>query len=43
MRARHRHRGITLLELLVTLAVASILLTVAVPNMQVLVQNNRTV
>lgn len=35
--------GFTLIELMVTLAIAAILLTVAVPNFLVFVQNNRLV
>ena len=34
-------RGFTLIELMVTLSVAAILLTVAVPNFQIFVMNNR--
>lgn len=40
-RALRRQRGITLIELLVTLSIAAILLTVAVPNFITFVQNNR--
>ena len=36
-----RTRGFTLVELLVTLAVATILITVAIPGFRTLIQNNR--
>lgn len=38
---RNNHSGFTLLELMVTLAVAAILLTIAVPNFTVFLQNSR--
>ncbi len=37
------NRGFTLMEMMVTLAIASILLALAVPNMRDFVQNNRAV
>lgn len=37
----HRHRGYTLIELMVTLAVAGVLAAVAVPNMRTFMWNNR--
>lgn len=40
---RRTKNGFTLIELLVTLSIAAILLTVAVPNFIVFVQNNRLV
>lgn len=36
-----RQRGFTLLELMVTLAVAAIIVTVGIPGMRQLIQNNR--
>lgn len=38
---RRRSRGVTLIELMVTLAVAAILLAAAVPSFTALIQNNR--
>lgn len=38
---KNRTRGFTVLELMVTLAVAAILFSVAVPNMQAFARNNR--
>lgn len=40
-RMKNATRGFTLLELMVTLAVAAVLFSVAVPNMQVFARNNR--
>jgi type IV fimbrial biogenesis protein FimT len=37
----NRHRGFTLIELMVVIAVAAILMMVAVPNLRSFVQNNR--
>lgn len=39
--ARPHGRGFTLIELIVTIAVAAILVTVAVPNLQMFIKNNR--
>jgi type IV fimbrial biogenesis protein FimT len=39
--ARPRARGFTLIELVVTIAVAAILVTVALPNLQTFIKNNR--
>jgi len=36
-----RQRGVTLLELMVTLAIVALLLTLAVPNLQEFIKNNR--
>lgn len=36
-----KHSGFTLIELMVTLAVAAILITVAVPSLRTIIQNNR--
>lgn len=41
IRSRDRNRGFTLIELMVTLAVAAILLTVAVPSFQEFISSNR--
>jgi type IV fimbrial biogenesis protein FimT len=38
---KSRHRGFTLMELMVTLALAGVLLGLAVPNMRSFMQNNR--
>lgn len=39
----NRNSGFTLIELMVTLAVAVIIATIAVPNFKLLIQDNRTV
>lgn len=38
----NKHRGFTLIELMITLAIAVILLTVAVPSFRDVIRNNRT-
>jgi len=43
MRFRRFHSGFTLVELVITLAVAGVLLGIGVPNMQNFVKNNRMV
>ncbi|MCC7411010.1 MAG: GspH/FimT family pseudopilin [Gammaproteobacteria bacterium] len=40
---KRRSAGFTILELMITIAVAAVLLVVAVPNMMALVRNNRLV
>ncbi len=39
--ARHRQQGVTLIELMVTVAVAAILMAAAVPSFNTMIQNNR--
>ena len=41
MKKRHFYKGFTLVELVVTLAVASIILSIAVPSFRNMIQNNR--
>ncbi|MCG8428746.1 MAG: GspH/FimT family pseudopilin, partial [Chromatiales bacterium] len=41
MKKRHYYKGFTLVELVVTLAVASILLSVAIPSFKDIIRNNR--
>lgn len=36
-----KHHGFTLVELMITIAIAAILVTVAVPNFSTIIQNNR--
>lgn len=43
MKTSEKMRGFTLFELMITLAVASIVLSVGVPNFSALIQNNRAV